>query len=52
MTTMFMNTGSSKTSSPHYLVLNLTDKMDLIIGDAHVSVLYFNIFYTWKNVKK
>ena len=29
MNTIFMNTKSSKTSDPHRILLNLTDKIDL-----------------------
>ena len=29
MDTMFMNSGNSKTSDPHRLLLNLSDKIDL-----------------------
>ena len=37
MDTIFMNSENSKTSEPHILKLNLTDKLD--------------IYYTWNNIK-
>ena len=33
MDTMFMNSENSKTSKPHVLILNLTDKIDLRRGE-------------------
>ena len=37
-----MNSENSKTSEPHALILNLTDKLDLN------SVSNISIYYTWK----
>ena len=53
MTTIFTNSESSKTSSPHCLVLNLTDKMVLRRRDACVAVEKRDacIYYTWKNIR-
>ena len=33
MDTIFMNSENSKTSKPHVLILNLTDKIDLRRGE-------------------
>ena len=38
MTTIFMISENSETSSPNSLVLNLTDKIYLRRGDAHVAL--------------
>ena len=51
MDTIFMNTENSKTSKPHVLVLNLTDKIDLR-GGKGVALSNISIYYTWRNVKK
>ena len=40
--TIFMNSENSKTSEPHVLILNLTDKLD------SNSVSNISIYYTWK----
>ena len=48
MTKIFMN---SENTSPHSLVVNVTDKMDLIREDAHVALPSLSIYYTWKNIK-
>ena len=37
MNTIFMNSKNSKTSKPHVLVLNLTDKLDLRRSDKYVA---------------
>ena len=44
MDTLFMNSKNGGTSDPHRLLLNLTDKINLI------STL--SISFTWKNIKK
>ena len=46
MNTIFMNSENSKSSKPHVLILNLTDKIDLRRGEINLS-----IYYTWKNIK-
>ena len=48
MTKIFMN---SENTSPHSLVVNVTDKMDLIREDAHVALPSLSIYYTWKKYK-
>ena len=46
-----MNSENSKTSEPHVLTLNLTDKLDLRRGEQSVTLSNLIIFYTWKNIK-
>ena len=52
MNTIFMNSKNSKTSDPHRLSLNLTNKMDLRRKDKYISLSNISIYYTWKNIKK
>ena len=54
MDTIFMNskTSDSKTSDPHRLLLNLSEKIDLKISDKFVALSDLSICYTWKNIKK
>ena len=37
MDTLFMNSENSKTSDPHRLLLNLTDKIDLRRKDKYIA---------------
>ena len=46
MDAKFMNSGNSKTSDPHILLLNLSDKMNIKIIDKYVALSNFSIFYT------
>ena len=52
MNTIFMNSENSKTSDPHRLLLNLTDKINLSRSDKYVALSNLSIYYTWKNIKK
>ena len=52
MDTIFMNSENSKTSDPHRLFLNLTDKINLTRSDKYVALSNLSIYYTWKNIKK
>ena len=52
MNTMNMNFKNSKTSDPHRLLPNLTDKIDLKPRDKHIALSNLSICYTWKNLKK
>ena len=52
MDTIFMNSENSKTSDPHRLLLNLTDKINLKRSDKYVGLSNLSIYYTWKNIKK
>ena len=46
-----MDSKNSKTSDPHRLLFNLTDKMNLKISDKYVVLSNPSIYYTWKNIK-
>ena len=52
MDTIFINSGNSKSSHPHRLLLNLSDKINLKRIDEYVALLNLSIYYTWKNIKK
>ena len=52
MYTIFMNSGNSKISHPHSLLLNLSDKINLKRKDKYVALSNLSIYYTWKNIKK
>ena len=47
-----MNSEKSKTSDPHKLLLNISDKMNLKRKDKYVVLSNLGIYYTWKNIKK
>ena len=38
MDTIFMNSGNSKTTDPHRLLLNLTDKVNLKRSDRYIAL--------------
>ena len=46
-----MNSENSKTSKLHVLVLKLTNKLDLRIGEKSIALSNLSISYTWKNIK-
>ena len=46
-----MNSENSKNSEPHVLILKLTDKLDLRMGEKSIALLNLSIYYTWKNIK-
>ena len=48
---MFMNSENSKMSKRHVLMLKLTNKSDLRIGEMVFPLSNLNIYYTWKNIK-
>ena len=52
MDTIYMNSKNSKTSDPHRLLLNLTDKIDLRRKDKYIALWNLSIDYTWRNIKK
>ena len=52
MDTTFMNSEDSKTSYPHRLLLNLSDKINLKRSDKCVALSNLSIHYAWKNIKK
>ena len=47
-----MSSENSKTSDPHRLLLNLTDKIDLRRKDKYIALSNLSIYYTWRNMKK
>ena len=49
---IFMNSKNSKTSDPHRLLLNLTDKTNLKRRDIYDALSNLSIYYTWKNIKR
>ena len=51
MDTIFKDSENSKTSKPHVLLLNLTDKLDLKRAEKNVALSNVSIYYTWKNIK-
>ena len=48
MDTIFMNSQNSKNSEPHVLILKLTNKLDLRIGEKIIALSNRSIYYTWK----
>ena len=52
MNTIFINSKNSKTSDPHRLLFNLTDKRDLRRKDKFIALSNFSIYYTCRNFKK
>ena len=51
MDTIFMNSENSKTSELHVLILKLTNKLYLRIGEKTIALSNLSIYYTWKNIK-
>ena len=51
MDTIFMNTENSKMFKSHVLILKLTNKLDLRIGEKTIALSNLSIYYTWKNIK-
>ena len=51
MNTIFTNSENSKTSKLYVLILKLTDKLDLRIGEKTISLSNLSIYYTRKNIK-
>ena len=48
METLFMNTENIKTSEPHEIVLNLSQRLDLRSSDKHVALENLSVYYQWK----
>ena len=46
MDTMFMNSENSKKSKPHVLILKLTNKLNLRIGEKVIALSNLSIYYT------
>ena len=47
-----MNSENSKTSDPHRLLVNLSNKINLKRSDKYVALSNISIYYTWTNMKK
>ena len=47
-----MNSENNKTSDPHRLFLNLTDKVNWKRSDKYVALSNLSIYYAWKNIKE
>ena len=52
MNTILMDSENSKTSKQNVLVLKLTNKLDLRIGEKVIALSNLSIYYTWKNIKR
>ena len=48
MDTIFINSENSKTSEPHVLMIKLTNKLDLRIGEKIIALSNLGIYYMWK----
>lgn len=51
MNTVVINSKNIKTSYPHGLLLNLTEKIDLRRDEKTVALPSLGIYYTWKNIE-
>ena len=51
MDTIFMNSENSKTPKLHILILKLTNKLDLRIGEKVIALSNLRIYCTWRNMK-
>ena len=47
-----MNSENIKTSDPHRLSLNLTDKIELRQKDKYIALSNLSIYYAWKNIQR
>ena len=45
METIFVNFKNSKTSEPHVLILNLTDKLEVRRGEKNADLSNLSIYY-------
>ena len=50
MDTIYMNS-NSKNSEPHVLIIKLTNKLDLRIGEKTIALSNLSIYQAWKNIK-
>ena len=46
-----MNSENSKTSKLQVLILKITNKLDVRMGEKVIALLNLSIYYTWKNIK-
>ena len=47
-----MNSENSKTSEQYFVILKLTDKLDLRRGEKIIALSNLSICYTWKNIQQ
>ena len=52
MDTIFMNSENSKTSKPHVLILKLTNRLDLRIGEKIIALSNLSILLHVEKHKK
>ena len=45
-----MNSENRKTTETHVLMFELTNKLDLRIGEKIIALSNLSIYYTWKNI--
>ena len=46
-----MNSENSKTSKLQVLILKLTNKLDVRMGEKVIALSNLSIYYAWKNIK-
>ena len=51
MDIIYMKSENSKTFKSHILILKLTNKLDLRIGENSIALSNLSIYYTWENIK-
>ena len=47
-----MNSENSETSKPHDVILKLTNKLDVRIGEKIIALSNLSIYYTWTKHNK
>ena len=52
MESVFMNPKNSKTSNPHRLLLNLSNKINLKRSNKYIALSNLSMYYTLSNIKK
>ena len=52
MDAIFTNSENSKTSEPHRLLLNLSEKINFKRIDKYVALSSLSIYYTCNSIKK
>ena len=51
MNVIFTNSVNSETSNSNVLVLKLSNKLDLRIGEKVIALSNLSIYYSWRNIK-
>ena len=51
MDALFINSKNSKISDPHRLLLNLSDKTNMMKSNEYIALSNLSIYYTWKKCK-